>query len=62
MKKEEAEFMERVLDSNAELRNENHRLRVFMQSLVCPDMYGHAVSHEVRVAASGLLRREEQNG
>lgn len=55
MKKEEAEFMERMLDTNASLRNENHRLRVFMQSLIDPEMYGHATSHEVRLAAMKLL-------
>lgn len=55
MKKEEAEFMERMLDTNASLRNENHRLRIFMQSLIDPEMYGHAVSQEVRMAAQKLL-------
>ena len=55
MKKEEAEYIERVLDKNAELRNENHRLRVFMQSLIDPEMYGHATSQEVRQAAQKLL-------
>lgn len=55
MKKEEAEFMERMLDTNAALRNENHRLRVFMQALIDPEMYGHATSQEVRIAAQKLL-------
>lgn len=55
MKKEESEFMERMLDTNASLRNENHRLRIFMQSLIDPEMYGHATSQEVRMAAQKLL-------
>ena len=59
MKKEEAEFMERMLDTNAALRHENYRMRVFMKSLRDPDMYGHAVSEEVRKAALALLRNED---
>ena len=58
MKKEEAEFMERVLDSNADLRNENHRYRVFILALIDPEMYGHAVSEEVRAEAKTVLDKK----
>lgn len=55
MSEQENEFVQRVLDANSRLRSENHRLVVFLQSLVDPEMYGHAVEPEVRRAAGALL-------
>jgi hypothetical protein len=52
----DVEWLEGKLDRNAELRNENHRYRVFILALIDPEMYGHAVSAEVRGAAKRLVQ------
>lgn len=58
MTQQETEFAQRILDANSRLRNENHRLIIFLQALVDPEMYGHAVEPEVRRAAAALLGKQ----
>lgn len=52
---EEQAFLERIMADNSKLRCENHRLRIFLKALNDPEGYGHAVSAEVRKAASALV-------
>ena len=48
-------WLEEKLQKNAELRLENHRMRVFLQELTDPEGYGHAVTAEVRQLAKRIL-------
>lgn len=60
MTKQEEDFMERIMDTNSRLRNDNHRMLIFIKALVDPEMYGFAVSAEVRHAANVFLKNKEQ--
>ena len=60
MNSQEQAFVDKIMDSNSRLRCENHRLIVFIRSLTDPEMYGHAVSAEVRRAASVFIKPMEE--
>lgn len=53
------EWVELKLERNAQLRDENHRLRSFLADLLDPESLGYQVESEVRIKASQLLKSLE---
>lgn len=58
MKEQEAQYMQRILDSNANLRARNAELVQLMQDLLDPDMYGWAITQEIRKEIAAVYFRK----